>query len=237
MDEKRLDKDVAGVRQNRAELGYAAPPPPPPPPPPAPAAAAPAPRSPVAAGVVGGETIAGNADIAVTGTRVSKSSSADLSSSDIVVTGMARSAARRAGRGDWNACTVDDPNQRLSACRKLVDPAAQGPAGRAATHIADGLSLAWQDDLDGAIAAFDQAIAASPRLSFAYLNRGRAYLRQGDLDRALADLNQAVRYAPNGARAYYSRSLVWRQRGDTRRAEADEARAVDLDQRYEAVVE
>jgi tetratricopeptide (TPR) repeat protein len=233
MQEKRLDKDVAAARQNWAGSGYARMPPPPPQaaPAPPPAAFAPAPRSPVVAGLVGEEGT-GGADIAVTGTRVSKSSNADLSSADIVVTGQARSAARRAGRGDWNACTVNDPNQSLSACKKLVDKAASGPA---ATHIAEGLSLAWQDDLDGAIAAFDQAIAVSPRLSFAYLNRGQAYLREGELTRALADLDLAVRYAPNSARNYYSRSLVRRQSGDTRRAEADEARAVDLDERYDVL--
>jgi tetratricopeptide (TPR) repeat protein len=236
MQEKRLDKDIADGRQNWAESGYAArvPPPPPAAPAPPPAAFAPAPRSPVVAGLLD-EKDTGDADIAVTGARISKSSNDDLSSADIVVTGQMRSAARRAGRGDWNACTVNDPNQSLSACKKLVDPAASGPAGRAASHIADGLSLAWQDDLDGAIAAFDRAIAVSPRLSFAYLNRGQAYLREGELTRALADLDQAVRYAPSSARNYYSRSLVRRQSGDTRRAEADEARAIDLDERYEVL--
>ena len=236
MQENRLDKDVADGLKRRAEFGYAAPPPPPPQaaPAPPPSAFAPAPRSPVVAGLVD-EKDTGGADIAVTGSRVSKSSNADLSSADIVVTGIARSAARRAGRGDWNACTVNDPSQSLSACRKLVDTAASGSAGVAATHIAEGLSLAWQDDLDGAIAAFDKAIAVSPRLSFAYLNRGQAYLRNGDLTRALADFDQAVRYAPNTARNYYSRSLVRRQQGDTRRAEADEARAIDLDERYDVL--
>jgi tetratricopeptide (TPR) repeat protein len=170
-------------------------------------------------------------DVVVTGSRVRKSSSAGL-----VGNAQRRSAAKRAGRGDWNACTVDDPNRNLGACGKLVDPAAAGVAGRAAAHLADGLSLAWRDDLDGAIAAFDQAIALSPRLSFAYLNRGLSYGHKGEFARAIADLDLAVRYAPNAARTYYNRSLLWRQRGDTDRAEADEARAVDLDQRYEALV-
>jgi tetratricopeptide (TPR) repeat protein len=232
--EKRLDKDVAAGRSNWAERRYAAPAPPSPP-----AVAAPPPsafaRSPAVAGRLAEEDTSGSAGIVVTGSRARKSSTDDAA--DIVVTGLARSAARRAGRGDWNACTVNDPSQRLSACKKLVNPAAPGPAGQAAAHIADGLSLAWRDDLDGAIAAFDQAIAASPRLSFAYLNRGLAYAQKGELARALADLDQAVRYAPGAARNYYNRSLLWRRRGDTRRAEADETRAVDLDPRYEAVVE
>jgi tetratricopeptide (TPR) repeat protein len=184
------------------------------------------------AGLVAQKDTSPDADMAVTGTRVGGNSDGD-----VVVTGQRRPATKPARRGDWNACTVDDPKRRLDACKKLVDPAAPGPDGRVATHIADGLSLAWRDDLDGAITAFDQAIALSPRLSFAYLNRGLTYAREGDLDRALADLDQAVRYAPNAARNYYNRSLLWRQRGDGGRAEADEKRAAALDLRYEALVQ
>ncbi|MGY4397351.1 hypothetical protein ACVWZA_002545 [Sphingomonas sp. UYAg733] len=162
---------------------------------------------------------------------------AESGANEIVVTGMRRAApARSIGRGDWNACTVNDPSRSLTACRKLVDPGAKGPAGRAAARLADGLSQAWQGDLDGAITAFDQAIAIAPRQSFAYLNRGLAYQRSGDLDRAIADLDRAVKYAGGSARGYYNRSVLLRQRGDTRRATADEDRAVSLDLRYQAVV-
>lgn len=221
VEAKRLDKDVFGRAENRAMLGYAAPPPPPAAAPPA--IASMAPQASAIAGRVAADA-SPEANMAVTGTRMSESYG------DVVVTGQRRKAAAKpAAYGDWNACTVDDPRQRLEACRKLVDAAAPGSAGRAASHLADGLSLAWQDNLDGAIAAFDQAIAISPRLSFAYLNRGLVYARKGELDRALDDLNRAVRYAPDVARNYYGRSLLWRQGGDAKRAEADQARAIALD--------
>lgn len=164
--------------------------------------------------------------------------------SDIVVTGtMVRSPAQArrvrnaVQRGDWNACTVNDPIRSLAACKRLVDPAASGVAGRAAAHVADGLTLAWRGDTDSAIAAFDRAIGVAPKLAIAWLNRGLAYERKGDLDHAIADLDKAVRYAPGAARGYYTRSLLFRQRGDTRRADMDAERALDLDARYEAVVE
>ncbi|MEP7005493.1 MAG: tetratricopeptide repeat protein [Sphingomonas bacterium] len=222
VEAKRLDKDVFARAENRAGLGYAAPPPPPAEAPPV--IASMAPRAPTIAGRVAADA-SPEADIAVTGTRMSESSYGD-----VVVTGQRRSAAAKpAAYGNWNACTVDDPKQRLDACRKLVDPAAPGSANRAAARVADGLSRAWQDDLDGAISAFDQAIAISPRLSFAYLNRGLVYAHKGELDRALEDMNRAVRYAPDVARNYYGRSLLWRQRGDAKRAAADQARAIALD--------
>lgn len=170
-----------------------------------------------------------DANIVVTGTRVSRSSGK--------AGARARMASKRARRGDWNACTVDDPGRDLGACRKLVDPAAPGPAGRAAAQVADGLSLAWRGDVDGAIAAFDRAIGVSPRLAIAWLNRGLSRERKGELAGAIADLDRAVRYAPNAARGYYNRSLLLRRQGDVRRADADADRAVDLDPRYEDVVD
>ena len=137
-----------------------------------------------------------------------------------------RPQARRTSRaGDWNACTVNDPTRSLSAC-------AERPSG----HVAEGLSRAWRGDLDGAIADFDQAIAASQQLGLAHLNRGLAYDRKGERDRALADLDRAVRQAPNSARAYYNRSLTLSRQGEKDRAAADADRAKELDPRYEAVI-
>lgn len=152
---------------------------------------------------------------------------------DIVVTSARVDATLLRGRGDWNACTVQDPERNPALCRRQIDPGAKGKKGAAAAHMADGLNQAWKGDWNAAIAAFDQAIAIAPRSSGAYLNRGLAYQAQGDEERALADLDKAIRYAPYAARGYYHRSLLQRQRGETRKADADRDRASQLDSRYE----
>ncbi|WP_404371495.1 hypothetical protein AB5I39_04085 [Sphingomonas sp. MMS24-J45] len=177
-----------------------APPPPPPPPPPASAAYAAAPQ-------------AKAAPVALAARRAAD----DTASQEIVVSG---SRIRAAPRGDWNACTVDDPTQRLRGC---------GAA------ISDGLTKAWQGDWGAAIAAFDAAIAREPKLGAAYLNRGLAYWRSGDTARAAADLDLAVRYAPS-ARSYYNRARLRRANGNIRGAHADEARALERDQNYADVI-
>lgn len=158
-------------------------------------------------------------------------------SSEIIVTGAKISAPKRAPRGDWNACTVDDPSQSLSRCTRLVTQGNRKTRERVETHLADGLVQAWQGDTDAAVANFDKAIAVAPQLSIGYLNRGLVYDRKGDIDRAIADLDLAVRYAPNAARAYYVRSLLLRKNGDDDKASADEKRAIELDRRYEDVIE
>lgn len=156
---------------------------------------------------------------------------------DVVVTAMKRRSRAVPERGDWNACTIDDPKRSLAACKSLVNPAAKGVKGQADSYLADGLSLAWQGNVDRAITAFDRAIMINPKSSLAYLNRGLAWRRKGEGERALADLDRAVKLAPNMARSYYSRSLVQRDRGNNRRAKADQSRAMDLDPEYEAVID
>jgi Flp pilus assembly protein TadD len=150
----------------------------------------------------------------------------------IVVTG----ARRSAGRGDWNACTVNDPDQDIARCKRLIDHDAAGTKRPAAAYVTYGLARAWEGDNDAAITAFDRAIAIAPKLSIAYLNRGLVLGQEGDTDRAIADLDKAVRYAPQAPRGYYNRSLLLRERGDARRARADEDKALAIDPGYEAVI-
>lgn len=139
-------------------------------------------------------------------------------------------------RGDWNACTIDDPARSLSACRMMVDPATPGDEGRADAQIADGLSHAWGEDARGAAAAFDRAIDLTGRSWVAFLNRGLIRERSGNRRGALADLDRAVRLSPRSASAYYHRSLVRERSGDRSGARADARRALALDPAYRAVI-
>lgn len=218
--------ELAGTAAEPLPAPAPAPPPPPPPPPPPVAAPMPAPAQ--AAKMARAEEAVADDErdaVVVTGFRASA---------------RGRSVSRRAGAaeivdsGAWNACTVRDPARDLAACKKLVDPAARGDKGRAAAQVADGLSAAWRGDDDAAIAAFGRAIDQSPRLAFAWLNRGLARERKGDVGGALADIDKAVRLAPNVARGYYQRSLFLNRQGQTRRARDDWERAVKLDPRLDA---
>jgi hypothetical protein len=237
--------DGADDRVQAGRARFASPPPPPPPEPPpavAPVAeslarAAPAEPPPAAAD---------ERSIVVTGKRaqpkmsysanpvtvVSRKADEESGGNDIVITGALRRPNAYAARGDWNACTVIDPKESLRGCRTLLGIGAKGPAGEAGARLSDGLALAWRGDLDGAIAAFDQAIALKPRFAFAYLNRGLAYQRNGEPARAAADLDLAIKYAPYAARGYYNRSVLRREQGNRRGADADANRAVELDPDY-----
>lgn len=195
---------------------------------PAPVLAMPPPAEPAARQAEARPAEAGSDQIVVTGSRIPRPNLQAASPVTVVdsaeVATVGRAAARRpARRGDWNACTVEDPGRSLAGCRVQAE-------------TADGLERAWKDDWTGAGRAFDSALVAAPRSSAAWLNRGLVRRRSGDLESALADLDRAVRFSPRAARYYYHRSLVLRQLGDSARAKADEARAVELDPRYSAVV-
>jgi len=205
--------------------------PPAPPPPPAMRAADAAPI--VVTGQRRNEAVQ-DAPVAVT-VVTSESVSRD-ENRDVVVTGTLISRSKPVGRGDWNACTVNDPSRKLSRCEKLADRAAKAVRSKADAQLADGLEQAWAGNTEDAIAAFDAAIAIAPDLSVAYLNRGLAHDRQGDSEAALADLDRAVRLSPKSARAYYNRSVLLRKYGDSKRAAADEQQAINLDPRYQAIL-
>jgi hypothetical protein len=167
---------------------------------------------------------------------VSSEQYSSRSEGSIVVTGARIAPRQPVRRGDWNACTVNDPNRALSQCRKLADRAAKAVRSQADIHLSEGLRQAWSGDLDKAIAAFDAALAIAPDLSAAYLNRGITHDRQGDSAAAIADLDRAIRLAPKSARAYYNRAVLLRKYGDAKRASADEQQAINLDPRYQAVL-
>ncbi len=230
----------ADRRASEDQAPSAPPPPPPPPAPMAPPMARTAPSEPPSAAADQGA-------IVVTGNRVrsrivesaspvsvvSGKADEDSGGGDVVVTGARRGRANPyAARGDWNACTVIDPGQSLRGCKALIGIGAKGPAGEAAARLSDGLTLAWRGDLDGAIAAFDRAIALKPKFAFAYLNRGLAYQRQGEAARAAAEFDLAIKYAPYAARGYYNRGVLRRELGNRRGAAADANRAVELDPDY-----
>ena len=72
-------------------------------------------------------------------------------------------------------------------------------------------------DYAGAIEDFTETIKLKPDYSFAYNNRGNAYLKNAnadlskatpDFEKALADLDKAIQLNPSYGYAYYNRGIV-----------------------------
>lgn len=72
-------------------------------------------------------------------------------------------------------------------------PTAGSEAAPSEASRAKGIAAYRNGDLDGAIAALDQAIALNPNDAAAYIDRGIVFYRMRKLDRAFADIAKAKR--------------------------------------------
>jgi Tetratricopeptide repeat len=84
----------------------------------------------------------------------------------------------------------------------------------AATALAQGIDAYGKGDYDGAIAAFTQAIQASPQFYEAYLDRGVAYFAKGQSQQALDDLNKAYGIKPSDPYPVFAIGLLFYKSGD-----------------------
>jgi tetratricopeptide (TPR) repeat protein len=105
---------------------------------------------------------------------------------------------------------------------------AQPPQPDATALIDRGLDREKAGDLDGAIAAYDEAIRLRPSSARAFLWRGWTWKRKRDYDRALADLDRAIEFDPLNAKAFGYRGEVWVVKKDYPRALADFDEAMRL---------
>lgn len=91
---------------------------------------------------------------------------------------------------------------------------------RAAQSLHEGLAAQEKGDLAGAIAAFDQAIAADGTQGDAYQFRAEAWEGKGDPDRAIADYGRAIALGAS-SETYFKRGQAYAKKGDSEHAIAD----------------
>jgi tetratricopeptide (TPR) repeat protein len=85
-----------------------------------------------------------------------------------------------------------------------------------------------EGDLEGAIAQFEQAIAADPSLALAHYNLGTAHRARGYLDEAIAAYRQAIALAPNYPEAHQNLGVALFKLGQMPEALQAFRRAIDL---------
>jgi Tfp pilus assembly protein PilF len=85
-----------------------------------------------------------------------------------------------------------------------ASPMLAGVPADAVGKLQKGMEKATAKDNKGAIALYDQAIAAYPNFAAAYYQKGTAYLALNDLDKALEAFVQAIQIKPDYLEAKYS---------------------------------
>ena len=91
------------------------------------------------------------------------------------------------------AATAPAAGQQQADAENTSAVPARSDAAPAETSRAKGIAAYRNGDLDGAIAALDQAIALNPNDAAAYIDRGIVFYRMRKLDRAFADIEKAKR--------------------------------------------
>ena len=112
----------------------------------------------------------------------------------------------------------------------------------AVAHITEGsdndlAAIAWfsvgyllqDEDLEGAVSAYDRAIRLNPGYVEAYNNRGNTKLKLGKYEAAVTDYDEAIRLDPALAKAYSNRGATKRALGQYEAAIADCNEAIRLD--------
>lgn len=85
-----------------------------------------------------------------------------------------------------------------------------------------------QAEIRAIIGDFDKAIELSPRLSFAYYNKGNVLAELGDYTSALMAFNKAIELKPDFGEAYYNRGYVYFQLGDRDKGSSNLSKAGEL---------
>lgn len=86
-----------------------------------------------------------------------------------------------------------------------------------------------QGDMDGAIAAFSEALKLDPKSAQAYGGRGAAFAGKQDYAMALADLDRGVALAPQQTELLLNRGITREHHGDSDGAIADFTRVLTID--------
>ena len=85
-----------------------------------------------------------------------------------------------------------------------------------------------QAEIRAIIGDFDKALELSPRLSFAYYNKGNVLAELGDYTSALMAFNKAIELKPDFGEAYYNRGYVYFQLGDRDKGSLNLSKAGEL---------
>jgi serine/threonine protein kinase/tetratricopeptide (TPR) repeat protein len=108
------------------------------------------------------------------------------------------------------------------------------PARTAWEHYTLGRWLLRAGDLDGAAAAFDQAVELRPQDFWPWFGKGRCAHRRERLDESIQAFTVCLALAPDSAACYHNRAMALTARGDAPAALRDYDRALRLDPKLAA---
>lgn len=157
-----------------------------------------------------------------------------LSATTVIGPGSAKASMTVIGTGDARFCylaarTRNTGISALRRCDQALESQPLTPADRVATFTNRGILRMLRNDVDGAIADYDSAIAMNDRLGEPFVNKGIAYLMRKDEEAAVDLISQGIARAPEQLHiAYYSRAMAFEGMGKVPEAYYDYRKALEL---------
>jgi len=143
---------------------------------------------------------------------------------------------------DFILCTEDAAAipRRGAACESVIASGRITGPQLGLAHFGRALKRRSDNEVDGAIADYTEALRLNPAIYVAHHNRGLLLLEKNDLEGAERDFTRAIELAPGTiwAPGFAGRAEVRRRQGQLAAAEADVTRALELDKnnRYAQMV-
>lgn len=135
----------------------------------------------------------------------------------------------------WSDCIQQDAldaDRKIAGCSKAIEDTENiNTDERATAYVFRGHAYSSKNELELAIADFNQAIELKPGFAVAYFLRGRAHFDRNELDRAIIDFDKYVEI-DSGAfmkDAYYFRASAYGRKGQLDRAIADYSKVIEID--------
>lgn len=114
----------------------------------------------------------------------------------------------------------DCKNSNINACNQWIE---EEPSSEAYAYRA--IAKAKNQDLEGAMVDYNQAIKLNPNDFMSYINRADLKKFFEEYDSAIADLDKAIELEPNNPDLYKKRSEIKKLAGDTSGAREDSNKA------------
>lgn len=139
--------------------------------------------------------------------------------------------------GRNNLAGVFQRTGRVAEAVAIYEEILKTHADYTAAWVNLGICRLGLDDNDGAVAAFDRALAHEPGNLRALINRGHAQLRRKEPAQAEADFRKVVQLSPGEANAHFGLGLVAAERQDFAAARRAFEKTLALDPRHRSARE
>jgi tetratricopeptide (TPR) repeat protein len=130
---------------------------------------------------------------------------------------------------DLKDCAFGEPDQRISACSRLIEATDPGNRFLAVLYGGRGQAYVTKGLFDEALGDFNKATEIDPKLIVAYSGRGYVYFNKKQYDDAVSEITKAIEIEPDSIALYYLRVWIYESKGDLTKAATDRERIKALE--------